>query len=122
MARGTRAPYGLSVASSEHLADAVRSGDRSALARAITLVESRRAADLTEAEAVLAALLPHSGRALRVGVTGAPGVGKSTLIEGLGTKLCDAGRRVAVLAVDPSSSVTGGDRRHANGMGSPCTR
>lgn len=108
MARGTRAPYGLSVASSDHLADAVRSGDRSALARAITLVESRRAADLTEAEAVLAALLPHSGRALRVGVTGAPGVGKSTLIEGLGTKLCDAGRRVAVLAVDPSSSVTGG--------------
>lgn len=108
MARGTRAPYGLSVASSEHLADAVRSGDRSALARAITLVESRRAADLTEAEAILAALLPHSGRALRVGVTGAPGVGKSTLIEGLGTKLCDAGRRVAVLAVDPSSSVTGG--------------
>ena len=96
------------MASSEHLADAVRSGDRSALARAITLVESRRTEDLTEAEAVLAALLPHSGRALRVGVTGAPGVGKSTLIEGLGTKLCDSGRRVAVLAVDPSSTVTGG--------------
>ena len=94
--------------SSEDLADAVRSGDRSALARAITLVESRRTDDLPEAEAVLAALLPHTGRALRIGVTGAPGVGKSTLIEGLGMRLCDAGRRVAVLAVDPSSSVTGG--------------
>ena len=94
--------------SSEDLAGAVRSGDRSALARAITLVESRRTEDLPEAEAVLASLLPHTGRALRVGVTGAPGVGKSTLIEGLGMRLCDAGRRVAVLAVDPSSSVTGG--------------
>lgn len=96
------------MADSDDLAAAIRAGDRSALARGITLVESRRAADLPAAEALLAALLPHSGGAIRVGITGAPGVGKSTLIERLGLQLCDAGRRVAVLAVDPSSTVTGG--------------
>ncbi|MGC6489371.1 MAG: methylmalonyl Co-A mutase-associated GTPase MeaB, partial [Planctomycetota bacterium] len=92
----------------EDLAAAVRNGDRSALARAITLVESRRSADVPRADALLDALVPHATRALRLGVTGAPGVGKSTLIERLGLHLCDAGHRVAVLAVDPSSTVSGG--------------
>ncbi len=83
-------------------------GDRKALAAAITLVESQRAQDAPQAEALLADLLPHAGKAVRVGVTGAPGVGKSTLIEALGCRLCDQGHKVAVLAVDPSSQRTGG--------------
>jgi len=90
------------------LAAAVRAGDRRSLARAITLVESRREADAPAAAALLQAVLPHTGRSLRIGITGAPGVGKSTLIEALGLRLCGAGHRIAVLAVDPSSSVTGG--------------
>ncbi|HEB54380.1 MAG TPA: methylmalonyl Co-A mutase-associated GTPase MeaB [bacterium] len=90
------------------LATAVADGDRGALARAITLVESQRPADKAAAEQLLTTLLPRTGGALRVGITGAPGVGKSTLIEALGMQLCDAGRRVAVLAVDPSSTVSGG--------------
>lgn len=90
------------------LAERVRRGDRSALARAITLVESRREPDRQHADALLTALLPHTGRSRRIGLTGAPGVGKSTLIEALGTRLCARGHQVAVLAVDPSSSVTGG--------------
>ncbi len=101
-------PYVEGVANPDNLAGAVISGDRSALARAITLVESQRPADRAAAEALLAELLPHSGSATRIGITGAPGVGKSTLIERLGTMLCEAGRKVAVLAVDPSSTVTGG--------------
>ncbi|MFN9703938.1 MAG: methylmalonyl Co-A mutase-associated GTPase MeaB, partial [Planctomycetota bacterium] len=68
------------------LAAAIRAGDRGALARGITLVESRREADVAAGEALLQALLPHAGGALRVGVTGAPGVGKSTLIEALGMR------------------------------------
>lgn len=96
------------MAVSDDLATAIRNGDRTALARAITLVESRRPADLPTAETLLASLLPHSGGAIRVGITGAPGVGKSTLIESLGLQLCEDGHRVAVLAVDPSSTVTGG--------------
>ena len=90
------------------LAEPIRNGDRAALAKAITLIESRRPADAEAAEALLAELLPHSGLAIRVGITGAPGVGKSTLIEALGMQLCDAGHKLAVLAVDPSSSLTGG--------------
>ncbi|MEZ6036957.1 MAG: methylmalonyl Co-A mutase-associated GTPase MeaB [Planctomycetota bacterium] len=90
------------------LAQAIRSGDRRALARGITLVESRRAEHTAAAESLLEQLLPDTGRAVRVGITGAPGVGKSTLIETLGTRLCDRGHRVAVLAVDPSSSLSGG--------------
>lgn len=89
-------------------AAAIRAGDRQALARAITLVESRRPEDEARGEALLTELLPHTGNALRLGITGAPGVGKSTFIEALGMRLCRAGRRVAVLAVDPSSSVSGG--------------
>ena len=92
----------------DSLAASVRSGDRKALAQAITLVESRRAQDEAPAGALLAELLPHSGNAVRIGITGAPGVGKSTLIDALGTLLCERGHKVAVLAVDPSSSVTGG--------------
>ncbi len=96
------------MASTHELANAIRSGDRAALARGITLVESQRDGDLAAAEALLQALLPHTGQALRVGITGVPGVGKSTLIEALGLRLCARGHRVAVLAVDPSSAVTGG--------------
>jgi LAO/AO transport system kinase len=83
-------------------------GDRRALARAITLVESTRADHREEADALLAALLPHTGRSIRVGVTGTPGVGKSTFIEAFGLHAIAAGHRVAVLAVDPSSRRGGG--------------
>ncbi|MBI4740707.1 MAG: methylmalonyl Co-A mutase-associated GTPase MeaB [Betaproteobacteria bacterium] len=83
-------------------------GQRRALAKTITLIESTRADHRQRAQQVLAALLPHSGRAMRVGISGVPGAGKSTFIETLGVYLIDAGKRVAVLAVDPSSSVSGG--------------
>jgi LAO/AO transport system kinase len=86
----------------------VRSGDRSILARAITLIESNAPAHISLAQEVLRELLPYTGGALRVGITGVPGVGKSTFIEALGTMLCDCGHRVAVLAVDPSSSISRG--------------
>ena len=89
-------------------ADAIRAGDRTVLARAITLVESRRPDHRRLARALLEELLPHTGGAVRVGVTGVPGAGKSTLIDALGIRLVDAGRRVAVLAVDPSSRLSGG--------------
>jgi len=88
--------------------DAVLAGDRAAIGRAITLVESRRADHRAQAQELLAALLPHAGNAQRVGITGVPGVGKSTFIDSLGSNLTAAGHRVAVLAVDPSSSRTGG--------------
>ena len=78
------------------------------LAKAITLIESSRPDHQRRAEAVLQALLPHTGRALRLGISGVPGVGKSTFIEALGLYLVERGHRVAVLAVDPSSSVSGG--------------
>ncbi|MEO6597311.1 MAG: methylmalonyl Co-A mutase-associated GTPase MeaB [Planctomycetota bacterium] len=90
------------------LAASIRNGDRTALARGITLVESQRPADTAAAEELLQTLLPHAGQSRRIGITGAPGVGKSTFIETLGLRLCAAGRRVAVLAVDPSSQVSGG--------------
>ncbi len=86
----------------------VRAGDRRALARAITLVESRRDEDRSSAEALLDAVLPSTGKALRIGISGVPGVGKSSFLEALGTWLCERGERVAVLAVDPSSSISGG--------------
>jgi LAO/AO transport system kinase len=78
------------------------------LAKTITLIESQRADHKPRAQAVLEALLPHTGRAMRVGISGVPGVGKSTFIEALGLYLIEQGLRVAVLAVDPSSSLTGG--------------
>jgi LAO/AO transport system kinase len=83
-------------------------GQRRALAKAITLVESSRADHQERAAAVLDALLPHTGRALRIGLTGVPGAGKSTFIEAFGLHLIDQGLKVAVLAVDPSSSRSGG--------------
>ncbi|MAW59562.1 MAG: methylmalonyl Co-A mutase-associated GTPase MeaB [Planctomycetes bacterium] len=90
------------------LAAGVRAGDRGVLARALTLVESQRADHRRQAQELLAELLPETGRAQRIGVTGVPGVGKSTFLEAFGMHLVEAGQRVAVLAVDPSSSVTGG--------------
>lgn len=90
------------------LAAAVRSGDRRALARAITLVESTRADHRSQADVLLAELLPHTGKSMRLGITGVPGVGKSTLIERFGLHLIAGGHRLAVLAVDPSSKVSGG--------------
>jgi LAO/AO transport system kinase len=92
----------------DDLAAAVRSGDRAALPRAITLVESTRADHREQAEELLMALMPEAGSATHVGITGVPGVGKSTTIEALGMYLIDQGHRVAVLAVDPSSTRTGG--------------
>jgi LAO/AO transport system kinase len=90
------------------LADAVRSGDRAALARAITLIESRRADHQAQARDLVQELLPLTGNAIRVGITGSPGVGKSTTIDALGMALIGKGHKVAVLAVDPSSARTGG--------------
>ncbi len=92
----------------DDLAAAVRSGDRSALPRAITLVESTRADHRDRAQQLLLQLMPAAGAALHVGITGVPGVGKSTTIEALGMYLIGRGHRVAVLAVDPSSTRTGG--------------
>ncbi|MCA9661485.1 MAG: ATP/GTP-binding protein, partial [Myxococcales bacterium] len=88
--------------------EGVRAGERPILGRAITLIESQRADDQALARAVVERLLPETGRAHRVGITGVPGAGKSTFIEALGTNLCAQGRRVAVLAVDPSSARSGG--------------
>ena len=90
------------------LAAAVRAGERRALAQAITRIESTRADHRSEADALLALLLPHSGKSVRLGVTGIPGVGKSTFIEAFGLHVIGAGHRVAVLAVDPSSRRSGG--------------
>jgi LAO/AO transport system kinase len=86
----------------------VRAGSRAALARAITLVESRRADHQASARELVQALLPQTGSAIRVGITGSPGVGKSTTIDALGMFLIEHGHKVAVLAVDPSSARTGG--------------
>ena len=92
----------------EDYVDGVLAGDRSWLARTVTLVESTLPADRAAATEVLELLAPHAAGAHRVGVTGPPGAGKSTLIDALGTRLCEQGHRVAVLAVDPSSAVSGG--------------
>src|SRR5690242_17052177 len=86
----------------------IRAGERAMLARAITLIESKRADHQKTARALVQNLLPLTGRAVRVGITGAPGVGKSTTIDALGSDLTGRGHRVAVLAVDPSSARTGG--------------
>jgi LAO/AO transport system kinase len=86
----------------------VRDGSRAYIARAVTLVESTRADHRALAQQLLTELLPYSGAARRVGVSGVPGVGKSTFIDALGTMLTGLGHRVAVLAVDPSSTRTGG--------------
>ncbi|RTM07571.1 MAG: methylmalonyl Co-A mutase-associated GTPase MeaB, partial [Bradyrhizobiaceae bacterium] len=90
------------------LARDLRAGSRAALARAITLVESRRADHQALARELVQRLLPDTGKAFRVGITGSPGVGKSTTIDALGTYLIEQGHKVAVLAVDPSSARSGG--------------
>ncbi len=90
------------------MVNGVRAGDRRALAKAITLVESLRPGDRAQAEALLRALLPSPAVSLRIGLSGPPGVGKSTFIEAFGTTLTQAGHKVAVLAVDPSSRRSGG--------------
>jgi len=92
----------------EALTAALLRGERRALARAITLAESTRGEHRAVAEAVIDRILPHTGKAIRLGVTGTPGVGKSTFIESFGRFLTQAGHKVAVLAVDPSSSLSGG--------------
>jgi LAO/AO transport system kinase len=92
----------------EALVDGVLSGNRGQLARAITLVESNAEQHFHKAQELLQKLLAHSGKAIRIGITGVPGAGKSTFIEAFGTYLCDQGLRVAVLAIDPSSSLSGG--------------
>ena len=90
------------------LAADIRAGQRAALARAITLIESRRADHEATARELVQALLPDTGNAIRVGITGSPGVGKSTTIDALGMFLIERGHKVAVLAVDPSSARSGG--------------
>ena len=89
-------------------AQAVRSGNRRALAKAITLIESTLPAHREEAQELLEAILPDTGNSLRIGISGVPGVGKSTFIEAFGQLLLAKGKKVAVLAVDPSSPVAGG--------------
>ncbi len=91
-----------------NLAERLVAGDRAALARAITLVESRREDHRLAARQLLQMLMPRTGGSIRLGVTGVPGVGKSTTIDALGSNLTQAGHKVAVLAVDPSSTRTGG--------------
>src|SRR5919206_54761 len=86
----------------------IRAGERAVVARAITLIESKRADHQKAARELVQKLLPATGNAVRVGITGMPGVGKSTTIDALGTYLTAQGHKVAVLAVDPSSSRTGG--------------
>ena len=86
----------------------VLEGDRRSVAKTSTLLESRRGDHVELGRRVLELLVPHSGSALRVGISGPPGVGKSTTIEALGLQLIEQGQRVAVLAVDPSSPVSGG--------------
>jgi LAO/AO transport system kinase len=94
--------------SEQDLADKIKSGDRRALARGITLVESRRADHRLSAEKLLDVLMPKTGKSIRLGISGPPGVGKSTFIESFGQYLIDAGHKVAVLAIDPSSKISGG--------------
>src|SRR5262249_17781037 len=88
--------------------DEIIKGDRAALARAITLIESTREDHQREAEHLLAKLLPRTGNSIRIGITGVPGVGKSTFIEAFGLHVIDQGHKVAVLGGDPSSAKTGG--------------
>ncbi|WP_119299860.1 methylmalonyl Co-A mutase-associated GTPase MeaB [Dongia deserti] len=92
----------------QELADKIRAGDRRALARGITLVESRREDHRPSAEKLLDLLMPRTGKSIRLGISGPPGVGKSTFIEAFGQYLIDEGHKIAVLAIDPSSKISGG--------------
>lgn len=94
--------------SADNYARGVREGNPAILARAITLVESTSPRHAATAAELMQLLLPHGDRSVRVGITGVPGVGKSTFIEAFGLYLCEAGHRVAVLAVDPTSAISGG--------------
>ena len=96
------------VARARELVEGVRSGNRTLLGQAITLIESNAPKHAPLAEEVVRQVLPHTGRSIRVGITGVPGAGKSTFIEALGCMLCADGKRVAVLAVDPSSTLSRG--------------
>lgn len=96
------------VLSEDDYVNGVLKGDRMTLSRAITLIESNSSKHFAKAQRVLQRLLPHTGKALRIGITGVPGAGKSTIIEALGNMLCDEGHKVAVLSIDPTSSVTKG--------------
>lgn len=98
----------MNLSHADELAAAILAGDRRALGRAITLVESAHPDDRDPGNRLLELLSPHSGRSLRIGLSGVPGVGKSTFVEALGSHLISQGRRIAVLAVDPSSSISGG--------------
>ncbi len=89
-------------------AEQIRRSNRTALAKAITLIESSNPNHMTDAQNLLKELLPHTGRSIRIGITGVPGAGKSTFIETFGTMLCQMGKKVAVLAIDPSSTLSGG--------------
>jgi LAO/AO transport system kinase len=100
--------HGVADMSIDELATRIVAGDRSMLARAITLVESKKPEHQAKARALVQKLLPRTGGAMRVGITGVPGVGKSTTIDQLGSNLTAQGHRIAVLAVDPSSSRSGG--------------
>lgn len=88
--------------------ESILKGDRRSLAKAITLIESTKTEDKIEAQKLLEEILPHSGKSIRIGVTGVPGVGKSTFIENFGLYLISKGHKVAVLAIDPSSPLSGG--------------
>lgn len=94
--------------SAEELIDGILSGNKTALSRAITLVESTNPEHLEKANAIIQACLPHANQSIRIGITGVPGVGKSTFIEAFGKQLTSLGKKVAVLAVDPSSTISHG--------------
>ena len=108
LASGKMKPKRRLIMSEDEYVDGVLKGDRMVLSRAITLIESNSSKHFVKAQRVLQRLLPHTGKALRIGITGVPGAGKSTIIEAFGNMLCDRGHRVAVLSVDPTSSVTKG--------------
>ena len=108
IASGKMKPRKKLVMTEDQYVEGVLKGDRMTLSRAITLIESNNSRHFAKAQRVLQRLLPHTGKALRIGITGVPGAGKSTIIESFGNMLCDAGHRVAVLSIDPTSSVTKG--------------
>ena len=105
---GTVRPVKTKALTVEEYIKGVSEGDRGILSRAITLIESNSPAHFVKAQRVLQGLLPRTGKALRIGFTGVPGAGKSTMLEAFGNLLCDLGHKVAVLAIDPTSSVTKG--------------
>ena len=108
LASGKLKPRRKMILSEDDYVEGVAKGDRMMLSRAITLIESNSPRHFAKAQRVLQRLLPRTGKALRIGITGVPGAGKSTMIEAFGNMLCDEGHKVAVLTVDPTSSVTKG--------------